>query len=228
MVRTTALIALVAAVAAAPLAYAQANDAPWKKRVISSVGPMQKRMTSAAGEMVLLLRPEFLVPGVRVEEDVPPPPQIAGKFEMAKGTVLTRAESAQVFKACTEGGRYGDPCLFDDDGDGMFDRAAKGMVSKGHPLPKKIPYSSVGDVSFPANSGIEARLIYQGGTGQSLRFSYREFIDSYAREPFTEEIEIPLGATFPQDFAVKGAVFRLYGVGPMGIDYSVESYRYPR
>lgn len=226
MVRKAALISLAMLVCGGSVVAQDYGNEPWRKRVLSSVGPMQKRMTAAAGDMVLQIRPEFSLPAVRVDDDIQVPAQIAGQFSVAKGEVLVRASSSKTFKACSlVEGRHGTPCLIDDDGDGFFDRAAKGSVSKAHPLPTPVRYTMVDDVRLPASTDLEARLIYQGGTGQTLRFSYREFVNAMAREPFTEEIEIPLGPSFPQDFAAKGAVFRLYSVGPMGIDFSVESYR---
>lgn len=77
-------------------------------------------------------------------------------------------------------------CLYDDDGDGTFDRFGGNEVQGGKRLPEPMPYKLSEFVS-PNSDSIKQMVIFLGTTKDSLRLSYREFINDMARPAFTEE-----------------------------------------
>ena len=136
------------------------------------------------------------------------------------GTLLVPVSTSKPFKGCVpfEGTfEASGPCFIDDDGDGTLDRHSRDEVVIFRKLKSPVPYSKT-DISLMREDSFRYVLLYSGATGDTLRFSYREFKDNLARPAFTEELTIPR-ETLPQMIALKGRVFEILEVGGMGITY---------
>jgi hypothetical protein len=141
------------------------------------------------------------------------------------GTLLYRIETSRAFKACTV--RQDDTgtsdCFIDDDGDGTFDRAARGSIGGAKEMAAPARYNRLTTVDLPAGgNGFERRILYQGAEGGNLKLSYREFSNDIARLPFSEELSIPLTANFPQQFAAKGLIFTVFSIDGLGLKYQLD------
>jgi hypothetical protein len=112
----------------------------------------------------------------------------------------------------------GGGCGLDDDGDGTIDRVASDWMGGAKPAVQKVKYTK-STILMHIPQSFEQRVLYQGATGDTLKLSYREFSGDIARQPFTEELSIPLGKTFPQLIAVKGERFRLIAIDGLGLQY---------
>jgi hypothetical protein len=64
-------------------------------------------------------------------------------------------------------------------------------------------------------------LLFVGSDKDAIRFSYREFANDLARPAFTEDLSVPLGATFPQTIAVKDRVLTVHKIDGMGLSYEL-------
>lgn len=185
---------------------------------------LNERKVVSAGEPIILREDVRIVEGAFAEQDFYPPEQISNKLSVKKGDGFFRVSSKSKLKVCSlKLGTFGQSiCLLDDDGDGNFDRVSSNSVLKAHPIQSPLPYKS-GFVNLPlVSSGMKMLVLYQGVSSGSLLFSYREFRDDYARPAFEENISIPLGKTFPQKIALKGAIFVIHGVDGLGVDYEIE------
>jgi hypothetical protein len=113
-------------------------------------------------------------------------------------------------------------CLYDDNGDGMFDRFGGNEVQGGKHLPQPIVYKPSEFVS-PMSDSVKQTVIFLGSTKDSLRMSYREFINDMARPAFTEEYTFPLTDAFPQPVSFKGVKLSVSGIDGEGLHYTVIS-----
>jgi hypothetical protein len=135
--------------------------------------------------------------------------------------------SKVIMKACRSASiedfqrRTYNACLFDDDGDGRFDRYGANEVQSGKKLPHPISYKLTEFVQ-PASDSIKQTVTYLGSTKDVLRLSYREFVNDMARPAFTEEYTFPLISTFPQTFAFKGVKLRVSAIDGEGLHYVIE------
>lgn len=143
---------------------------------------------------------------------------ITGNIEIKAGDPLYRVESKASYKACSSSG----PCALDDDGDGSFDRIALDDTVAALRLKAPVPYQ-VKDAVAPASGGNFRQVIsYLGLSGDTLRLSYREFLNDMARPAFTEELTIPMSRTYPQGVAFKDVKMTILGIDGMGLRYRVE------
>lgn len=114
-----------------------------------------------------------------------------------------------------------DACLYDDDGDGTFDRYGGNEVQGGKKLPHPFAYKR-SDYIEPTPDALKQIVTYLGSTKDTLRLSYREFVNDMARPAFTEEYTFPLGASYPQPVAFKGVHLTVTGVDGAGIHYRID------
>ncbi len=149
------------------------------------------------------------------------------QVDLPAGTELLQIDSKTKLKACAATsigafrlGEY-NGCLMDDDGDGKFDRVAGNEVQGGKKLPVPVEYSP-SEYIDTAPGSLKQVLIYLGSTRDTLRLSYREFVNDMARPAFTEEYTFPLEATFPQVIAFKDVKLTVTKIDGAGLHYSVE------
>ena len=189
--------------------------------------PVGERLHAAAGDALAESKPVIFSTGAALVEPVTAPAKVEAGLVLPVGAPMYEIGTSKAFKACAIGVqvRGWEPCLIDDDGDGTFDRMARNDIAKAYPLPARAAYKRLSMVDRPTTAGLRRVIVYQGAASDSLRLSYREFVDNLARDAFTEELTIPLAAGFPQQFAAKGITFTLYGLSPLGIDYQIDSVR---
>jgi hypothetical protein len=115
-----------------------------------------------------------------------------------------------------------DACLYDDNGDGTFDRYGGNEVQGGKRLPTPMPYKPSEFIN-PTSDALKQTVIFLGSTKDTLRLSYREFINDMARPAFTEEYTFPLGTTFPQTVSFKSVKLSVTSIDGEGLHYSIVS-----
>lgn len=113
-------------------------------------------------------------------------------------------------------------CLLDDDGDGVFDRIAPNDVAKAFPLDAPIPYKSSETKIIKTKGDFRKAITFLGVSNDTIRLSYREFLDDVARPAFTEEYTFPLSPSYPQVIAFKDIKMKVLGIDGAGIRYSIE------
>lgn len=181
----------------------------------------------------LLERYNMLVdPGVRVGTNVDVNLGLQGVISISAGTLMPiESASGGKIKACTTTDAYtnmmhqtGAACLTDRDGDGTFDTAsAKSIGMTTRHLPAPVPYTRADvPVTFGQNNQ-RLTLVYMGAVGGVLRLSYREFSNDFARPANTEELDFPLGPTFPQTVTWRDARIVLLGLDNGALRYRVEA-----
>lgn len=174
------------------------------------------------GEVMVSYKDGRIVGGARSEEELS---LMIGKklVTIPAGAVMSRTDSSTPFKACliTEDDVIG--CALDDDGDGRFDRLASHGGAKAHPLPESVAYEQVAEVRRPIYPPSVGRvLIYQGSDGKTIKIGYREFINGMARDPFSEELLIPIGDSFPTQVAAKGFIFSIREITGLGLRFAID------
>ena len=222
------LFALALAVpvqASAQAAYDPYSSATNIRPTVLTVPQPGARQVVTAGEPILDQRNGRLALGAIVDASFDSPPKVANSFQTKPGDPFFRVGSRAAFKVCSArlGPEGWPPCFLDDDGDGLFDRVASNDVRKAHPIGKPVPYHRETVLLPAAASGFTRSILYQGATTDTLRLSYREFKDDLARPAFEESLSIPLTKDFPQKVAAKGAVFTIYRIDGLGLDYQVEN-----
>lgn len=172
---------------------------------------------AAPGEELYLYWKKYTVDGAKISVKVK-----AGQWlvedTIAAGTQLVRVESKSGFKACvpTEGTLIASGlCLLDDDGDGTFDRHTDGIITRRYKVPAPYVHSPI---SVSGVDALKRTILFSGATGDSLRFSYREFAGDIARPAFTEELTVPR-EPFPQLIRLKGHTFEITGLTGLGLQY---------
>jgi len=213
-----AFAALPSLVSAEPVYDPYSDAEPTLSAAVKTAVPfVGERRSITAGEELIVQRNVRKGEGVRLDELVTSPPKNT-PFTLQSGDFLYRVRSKVALKACaitfTHDGLQ--PCLLDDNGDGLFDRAALNSMSKANPMDKPARYTKTSVQVPPATPGLTRSMIYQGLTSDGLKLSYREFSEDLARPAFSEDISVPLMKEFPQRFAVKGAIVTLFAVDALG------------
>jgi hypothetical protein len=143
---------------------------------------------------------------------------ITGDIRINAGDPLYPVSSRAKFKACSTSG----PCALDDDGDGTFDRIALDDMVAALKLKEPVPYE-IKDAVAPSSTGnFKQVIIYLGTSSDTLRLSYREFLNDMARPAFTEELTFPLSKIYPQKIALKDSVITILAIDGLGMHYRVE------
>lgn len=143
---------------------------------------------------------------------------LTGNITIKAGEPLYRVQSKAKYKACSQSG----PCALDDDGDGTFDRIALDDVVSALRLKVPVHYQ-IKDAVAPSSTGNFKQVVsYLGVSGDTLRLSYREFLNDMARPAFTEELTFPITKTYPQGVAFKDVKMTILGIDGMGLRYRLE------
>lgn len=169
-------------------------------------------------------------PGVVIEQSVQANWGMAEIVDLPAGSSLGIIREKKL-KACASSRiifnvKGWEDCLIDMDDDGRFDKVSFNDVGGSKPLVPPVPYKRAaveikGDPRAGGGNNFRKQIIYLGSSNGTLRLSYREYSNDMARPAFTEELTIPLSATFPQGVAVKDRVFSLTGLDGMGLHYKL-------
>ena len=177
--------------------------------------------TVAPGEAVYSFSRVYTIPGAKTDVDG----KAGGLWGVGNqsypaGTALIGVTSKVKFKACVSAPGTFDAsgqCFLDDNGDGVFERTAIDQTTIATKLKTPIPYH-LSDVEVRREDTLRRVILYQGATGDSLKFSYREFNFDLARPAFTEEISVPR-EQLPAMVRVKNAQIEVLAVTGMGLRY---------
>jgi hypothetical protein len=177
--------------------------------------------TIPVGEEIYSYLKVYTIDGARLDVDAKAGSWLLERI-VPKGAELIPVSTKAKFKACvreTNSFYAAGPCFLDDDGDGVFDRHAGDSTERARKLKAPAPYTKIKINSIHSDSFKQA-ILYQGGTADSLRFSYREFKDDMARPAFTEELTIPR-EPFPSMILIKNLQIEVTGVSGMGLRYRI-------
>jgi hypothetical protein len=215
-------IAMLAVLIAAP-ALAQ-------KTQIRTEPKIGDRKTSAAGSPVWEQYQYEGVPGVIIDDAIQANWGSLENVDLPAGSTLVILREKRL-KACRTVTRYDNipfsspvwsDCLIDTNDDGMFDQISytSGGFAKKIELP--LPYRRViTEMKGDGPRTFRKLLLFVGSDSGAIRFSYREFANDMARPAFTEDLSVPLGATFPQTIAVKDRVLTVHKIDGMGLSYEL-------
>lgn len=114
-------------------------------------------------------------------------------------------------------------CLIDEDGDGAFEKVTARKLGDDIKLQPQVPYVTKpvplqGDGAWAQHK----KLTYLGVDGGTLRLAYREFSNNYIVPDFTDEFTIPVPASFPASFTIKGRKLTLLGLDTTAIRYRLD------
>ncbi|UZK70778.1 hypothetical protein OKW76_07080 [Sphingomonas sp. S1-29] len=209
------------------IALVSANGAANAQEMRELVTPSKGiKSTATVGSNVYVHQKYRAAKSYRIDEPVKAKILFA-QVDLPAGTQLMRIDSKAKLKACASptmeafAKKYYVGCLMDDDGNGTFDRVAGNEVQSGKKLPKPLPYIE-SEYIDGAPGSLKQVLIYLGSTKDTLRLSYREFVDDMARPAFTEEYTFPLGTQFPQPVAFKDVKLTITGIDGAGMHYVVD------
>lgn len=141
---------------------------------------------------------------------------------IADGQLLTidRDDKKKV-RACVKPNEVG-LCLIDIGADGSFDQINDWLGMVAGKLPAPVPYERGFSVVTPqVIDGFSQSLIYLGMAGQTLRLSYREFVNDMARPAFTEEVTFTLSGKYPETVAYKDLTIDILGADNSGLRYVI-------
>jgi hypothetical protein len=139
------------------------------------------------------------------------------------------AEGAPAY--CTEKLAYIDPmvgpyktaCFLDNGGAGSFDtvKAAPGMVWFDKKLEAPIRYEQ-SELQVPRPDSKKVELLYQGISAKTLRLSYREYMNDFARPAFFQDVSYEI-ADFPAEVTFRTVRISILSADNNGIRYKILS-----
>ena len=127
-----------------------------------------------------------------------------GRVSVSDGDFVMKAEVENKTAFCTEKRAYIDPmvgphttaCFIDADNDGNFERikAAPGAIWFESEIAPPLAYEK-SELVIPRNDSFKYELLYQGISKGSLKLSYREYINDFARPAFFQDVTYDLDST---------------------------------
>lgn len=154
-----------------------------------------------------------------------------GRVITSDGEFVGRAQIDGENAYCTESLAYHDPmtgpmkiaCFFDRDTDGKFEvvKAQPGVVWFESKLDVPVTFAK-GEQVIPMNDSKKYELLYQGYSGNTLRLSYREYINDMARPAYFQDVSYEIAA-FPTDITFKTVKLQVLSAGNNGMRYKVLS-----
>jgi hypothetical protein len=112
-------------------------------------------------------------------------------------------------------------CLIDTDNDGYFDNAAYGNNDYSYPLQNKVHYIMTQTPPTLTQDSFRYIVLYQGKAGSSIKLSFREFKDDYARPAFTQDIQYELNVRGDTEIGFKGMRMLVHSATNTAITYTV-------
>lgn len=112
-------------------------------------------------------------------------------------------------------------CLIDINDDGFFDNAAYGNNDYLYPLQEKVSYKLTQTPPTLTQDSFRYIVLYQGKAGNSIKLSFREFKDDYARPAFTQDIQYELNVKGDTEIGFKGMRMLVHTATNTSITYTV-------
>lgn len=198
------------------LAPATASDKDPIPQQVSSIPPVGFSQTAYAAST--LLRSQFAVvrPGARTAVAVEKHVNLQ-VFRIEAYEPLVEWHSKAALKACAK--QANGVCLFDDDGDGMFDRIAEDIVSQGYRLDQPVSYERV-NVTVPETVS-RREITLDGIWDRTLSLHYREIAEAPFREVGNDTCTVTLPPTLPAILAVRDYRILIESISLKFISYKV-------
>lgn len=214
-------------VAAFPLTLAASADA----QQVNQETPHGEVRTAPVGGIVWEKTAFNGVPGVVIAGDVHANWGSAETVDLAAGFTLMIIREKKL-KACrarttTRLGGYSfggwDDCLIDADQDGRFDKVSFNEVGGAKDIIPPVPYTkTMVPVSGEGSASFRKTLTFLGQSGTDIRLSYREFSNDMARPAFTEDLTLPVPASYPQMIVVKDMKLTVLSLDGSGLRYRLD------
>ena len=118
-----------------------------------------------------------------------------------------------------------DECLVDTNRDGIFDSAMFPAYEKYFPLDKTAAYTVTNEKAIHAGvngTAFKREIIYQGYSGTTLRFSYREYSNDMARPAFTQELTYDHKNGEPTIVGFKGLRMKVVDANNTKVTYVID------
>lgn len=114
-------------------------------------------------------------------------------------------------------------CLIDENDDGAFDKVTAKKLGSDKRLDPPVPYI-IKPVPLQGKGAWAERrqLTYLGVDGSTLRLAYREFTNNYTAPDFTDEFTLPLPASYPATFVIKGRRLTVLEIDQTAMRYRVD------
>ncbi len=154
-----------------------------------------------------------------------------GRIVVSDGDFLVKAQLDGKTIFCTEKPAYIDPlmgpqaaaCFIDADDDGRFEsvKYRPGAVWFGKNIDTLLEYSKTESIS-PHKDSFKYELLYQGISKNTLKLSYREYKDDFARVAFFQDVTYDLGST-PATISFRSASIEVFEANNNQISYRVLS-----
>lgn len=203
---------------------AAATAAPEGQRQIIITPEVGAEAKATAGSTMFERTRGSRYPAVRLEQTATFRWGLYPAYTIPRGQLLSiEADNGKKLVAC-EKPNLDVYCLIDRDRDGSFEAVNTwtGFITSKLPVP--IPYTKGLELIVPDEvDAFRQMLIYLGMSGQTLRLSYREFINDLARPAFTEEVTFTLSGQYPETVAYKDLSIDILGVDNAGLRYVIRA-----
>lgn len=137
-------------------------------------------------------------------------------FTEGAGTVITTIGSLGLGRTVA--------CLVDVDKDGSFDYSMFSTREKYFDISNKVPYETkvLKEEENELRGAFRVDFLYQGLSKGTLRFSYREFKDGYARPAFAQDLSYDIESDGTAAIGFKGMRIKVLKATNQSITYVVE------
>jgi hypothetical protein len=154
-----------------------------------------------------------------------------GRIRAETGDFVVQSQVEGSAAYCTEKLAYMDPmagpfrtaCFLDKSGTGAFDtiKAAPGFVWFEKRLDAPIRYEQ-SELQVPRADPKKYELLYQGISSKTLRLSYREYVNDFARPAYFQDVSYEI-TQFPTDISFRTVRISVLGADNGGIRYMILS-----
>jgi hypothetical protein len=189
------------------------------RRAVANYPAIGMERTATTGSAIFQRENVWQVEGVKLLGDAP----AAG---LSAGDGLTYyLRNRRKLVACPPVEQGSMPCLIDRAPENqMFTEQAGSLGIDKAPLAQPVRYETGHSVDTPGDKGtFRQQLSFLGVAGNTLRLSYREFVNDMARPAFTDEVTFTLSGSYPETIAYKDIVIDVLGISNAGIRYIVRS-----
>lgn len=195
--RTLILIAAIAISGCATIKMSELSTIESKIGTVPNIG---EQAAAPVGGVLYSQFKYFRKVGYRLQNDLSIGLGL-GRVSVSAGDFVLKAEVENKTAFCSEKLAYIDPmvgphetaCFTDADNDGKFEslKAAPGVIWFNSEITPPIAYEK-SELILPNKDAFKYELLYQGITKGTLKLSYREYINDFARPAFFQDVTYDL------------------------------------
>jgi hypothetical protein len=154
---------------------------------------------------------------------------LGARVQAPAGTVLYAATVSGRQAYCTATAAYAEPlggfsrpvCFFDTDQDGLLDEYwVTGTVEAASRKVPPVQYTQMQTTSN-VGGGFRKDLLYQGIQADTLRISYREYVDDMARPAFQQDLTYNIEKGQPTTVVFQNVRMEVFAADNSGVRYRV-------